>query len=58
VKDTRTQAIAPHRRTAIFAGRDLITNSPNDPRAARAVEEAVSKSRFLVEVMERMLANP
>jgi NADH dehydrogenase FAD-containing subunit len=52
---TREQAIAI--AAAIFAVRDLANcKDPLEPRATRAIEEAISKARYLVEVIERKLA--
>jgi hypothetical protein len=52
---TQEQAIAI--AAAIFAVRDLANcKDPPEPRATRAIEEAVSKSRYLVEVIEQKLA--
>jgi NADH dehydrogenase FAD-containing subunit len=53
--NTRQQAIAI--AAAIFAVRDLANcREPRESRATRAIEEAVSKARYLVEVIERKLA--
>lgn len=52
---TRKQAIAI--AAAIVAARDLAqVKDTRDPRAARAIEAAVSKARFLVELIERKLS--
>ena len=52
---SRLQAIAI--ATAIFAAPPLANcKDPLEPRATRAIEEAVSKARYLVEVIERKLA--
>ena len=42
---------------AIFAARDLGNcKDPHESRAIRPIEEAVSKARYLVEVIERKIA--
>jgi|KBSMisStaDraftv2_1062788.scaffolds.fasta_scaffold02519_8 alkylhydroperoxidase family enzyme len=52
---TRQQAIAI--AAAIFAARDVAKfKNPREPAAARAIEEAVSKARYLIDVIERKLA--
>jgi len=52
---TRLQAIAI--AAAIFAMRDLAKHSdPRTPAAGNAIEEAVSKARYLVDVIDRKLA--
>jgi len=49
---SREQAIAI--AAAIFAARDLANcQDPRESRGTRAIEEAVSKARYLVEVLER-----
>jgi hypothetical protein len=51
---TQEQAIAI--AAAIFAVRDLANcKDPRESRATRAIEEAVSKARYLVDVIERKL---
>jgi hypothetical protein len=41
---------------AIFAARDLAAHKdPRDPRAVRAIEEAISKARYIVEIITRKL---
>jgi len=51
---TRWQAIAI--AAAIFAARDLAQlKDTRDPRAARAIEEAISKARYLIDVIDRKL---
>jgi hypothetical protein len=55
VKDIRTQAIVI--AAAIFAARDLARyTDPRSPAAVRAIEEAVSKARYLLEVIDRKLS--
>lgn len=52
---TRKQAIAI--AGAIFSARDLVKQKdPHSPAAARAIEEAVSKARYLLEVIDRKLS--
>jgi hypothetical protein len=52
---TREQAIAI--TAAILAARDLAScKDPRESRATRAIEEAVSKARYLIEVIERKIA--
>ena len=51
---TRWQAIAI--AAAIFAARDLAQlKDTRDPRVARAIEEAISKARYLIDVIDRKL---
>ena len=50
-----TRKLASTIAAAIFAARDLFKKDPRDPRAASVIEEAVSKARFLIEVIERKL---
>jgi hypothetical protein len=39
---------------AIFAARDLAKfKDPREPTAARAIEEAISKARYLIDIIER-----
>ena len=53
---TRLQAIAI--AAAIFVARDLANcNDPKSTRAANAVEDAISKARYLVAIIERKLAS-
>jgi hypothetical protein len=41
---------------AIFAARDLAqVKDPRDPRSASAIEEAISKARYIIDVIERKL---
>jgi len=52
--EQRTQAIVI--AAAIFAARYLATcKGTSDPRAVNAVEEAITKARLLVDVIERKL---
>jgi hypothetical protein len=51
--NTRHQAIAI--AAAIFAARDLATGDIRNPHTARAVEDAIYKAKFIVEIIERKL---
>jgi hypothetical protein len=54
--DTRLQAIAI--AAAIFAARDLANcNDPKSPRAANAIEDAIYKARYLLEIIARKLSS-